>query len=528
MERLFNAVAAYCTQLISKGVVAMALFFLTSLSVNAQGYIDEMAEKLGQKYEAVEYCKYAEIYCVKQNDRWEFADAEGMLLTDMHLASVSSGWFSMTITVGGVEYKVEQPVEKGRLLVNRYGRYAYMDKKGKLLTPFIYDGSGDETYNAEESDEFIRVNAAAEDFLLKAENVSSLPYAEILNVLTPANVLLLNDEYSTELTERFSRYALNSPEETDKQKIEALFVVLYDNDDCSDDVLKCISAYRYRTATDDETKFHLMEDIAGRITEAEPYTICGNMLRSGKGCRQDIQAAIRYYEQAVIEEGWSPYAENARQALREIWQADSTRYENRYGMLLSRYDDFRFYSGYLFVRNDGLTGLCDSTFAEILPCRYKNVKSIIEPLYAVETAAGVQLVTVGGKELTDDKYDDMDIGRFRDSTYVVFVHKDERWGILNEQGKPMTSMVFDEVSMPFFSFVDSYPKLTKNEEQYELICAFKSKRAIVRQHGRYGLMDTEGNIVVPCRYAYIEPFDDGATSTQARTEDDVNVTIKIK
>lgn len=511
---------------------AFVLLMVPTTQVVAQKSVEEMDEiaaALGEKYEVVEYCPTQELFCVMQDDEWEFCDEQGTVLTEMHISHVERAWDYLTITVGGQQYKVEKPIENNRLLVNRYDRCAYMDMKGKLLTAFVYGTLGGEIYNAEESAELIRVNAAVESFLADTKYTTPAPVDGLLAVLTPENVNLLSDEFIETVMGRLYLHVINSPDQNDKAKIEALFDAVYCNENCSGNIVKLIAAYRYRTVTDDTVKFQLMKGVAERINDAETYTICGNMLRNGTGCEQNIPQAIYYYERAALDDGRDRYAENARQALRELWQSDSTRYENPYGRLLSRYEDFRVFQDYVFVRNGGYTGVCDETFTEILPCRYKTVKCLMPPLYAVEDYdGGVQLVTTGGKELTAPDYDDMLIMQYQDSTFIVFAEKDYKWGMIDREGKPVTPMVFDNVSMPFFSFGEVYPTITKDGEDFQLYRPYKSERAIVRKDGRYGLMDTDGSIVVPFQYTYIEPFAEGDTTTQATTENDTTTTIKLK
>lgn len=51
--------------------------------------------------------------------------------------------------------------------------------------------------------------------------------------------------------------------------------------------------------------------------------------------------------------------------------------------------------------------------------------------------------------------------------------------------------------------------------------------AVADANDRWGFIDKSGNVVVPCQYVYIEPFEDGATTTTAQTADDTQITIEI-
>lgn len=517
-----------------KFVLALAVALISSAQVAAQNSIEEMEEiasRLAEKYEDVESCMTYDglLFCVKKNDVWEFADTQGKLLTKMNISAVENNWASLVITINDKRYDVDRPLQDGRLLVSQYGRYAYMHKNGKLLTSFVYNSSGEEVFDSAESAEAIRVNDSVGNFIEEYRFALNPPAESLLDIVDASNVHLLIDDYAEQMTGGLVRYSLNNPDKIDKEKLGALFQTMYQNEDASFTTKKAIAAYFFQTAASDEERFRLIQDMANSSYDAESNTLCGDMLRNGQGCEQDVQAAIRYYENAVINGSRDASAENARQALRELWQSDSTRYENRYGRLLSCYDDFRVIQDYVAVKRNGLTGICDTTFTELLPCSYKSVKCLMDPLFAiVNFDDGVQLVRRGGEELTTNSYDDMLIVQYNlDNSFIVFAEKDNKWCILDAEGKSITPLVFDDVYMPYFSFGENYPTITKDEEMFDLFRIYKSQRAIIRQNDLYGLMDTNGNIVVPCQYATIEPFEDGATTTKAQNEDDTWVTIDL-
>lgn len=508
----------------------ISLLLLVAGNLSAQDD-EDIVNRLMEKYEDVASCMMVDgMYGVKKDGIWEFSDAQGKILTDMDITELDDSWTTFTITVNGQKYEVETPIENGRLLVNRYKRYAYMDRKGKLLTPFIYDYNGEKNFDAAESTEAIRINDIVGDFIEDYKYSSNPPVDKLLDMVTPSNINLLIDDYIEKVSGGLVRYALNNPDKVDKKKLEALFDVMYSNENLDVSTAKAIAAYRYQTSDNDEARFKLLQDMARRFNDAEVYTLCGDMLREGRGCTKNVQEAISFYEKAAIDDSRDKYAENARQALRELWQSDSTRYDNRYGRLLSCYDDFHVIQDYVMVRRGGFTGVCDSIFTEVLPCCYKSVKCLMDPLYAVVTFDdGVQLVKRGGEALTTDNFDDMLIVQYnQDNSFIVFAEKDYKWCMIDSVGKNITPLVFDNVYMPFFSFGETYPTITKDDEEFDLYRIYKSRRAIIRQNDLYGLMDTNGDIVVPCQYAHIEPFEDGVTTTEARTKDDTWVTIELK
>ena len=507
------------------------IFFLSvfpTVQVAAQEEYEEVVKRLEKKFDAVEHNIFrdTDVYCVKKNNVWEFADEKGKLLTNMHITDVENNWFTLTITINDVKYDVVSPFADGKMLVSRYDRYAYMDKKGKLITNYIYDYSGDETYEESASTEYILINDLTAAFLeIPQDDVTSSTFNEYISLLNMSNALMLTETHAEALTEFIYDYTSEHLDEVDKSGIDKLYELMYSKKDATSNTLKAITGYRLHTATSNEEKFTLLEKLIKRVDDAETFACLGALLLEGKGCQKDVQRAINCFEKAT-EEQYDRYADIAKQQLRKLWQSDGAKYKNPYGELLTRYDNFTRYELFIEVEKDGLKGICDTMFTEVLPCKYENVEEGLPPYYVIKTDNGLQLVTTGGKALTADNYDGMRLLKSKDDYFYCFVQRNDKWGILDEQGNTVTSMVFDDVRVSTFLFISV--SLTKDGEDYMLIERFRNGRAIVFQNGLNGLMDTNGNIVVPCVYKEIEAFKDGDTTTEATTQDDRIVTIKIK
>ena len=138
------------------------------------------------------------------------------------------------------------------------------------------------------------------------------------------------------------------------------------------------------------------------------------------------------------------------------------------------------------------------------------------PLFVVKNIDDERIIVkTGGEPLTSESYDDVELLRDKNGVSVAFVQKDDKWGIVDEEGSTVTPMVFDEIHVPFFSLPYNYPTITVGGMEYELITLFCNNRAIVTHDGLYGIMGNDGKIVVPCSYTSIEEFDEGRTNTRA-------------
>lgn len=492
----------------------------------------DIAQELAKKYEEVEYSYNSKVFCVKKNGKWEFADEKGKILTKMNISEASGEYDCVNFTINNIQYKAEYPFESGKLLVSRYNRYAYMNRQGKLLTSFIYDSSGDVIYDEVESGELIMVNDFVEAFLqnhpVDEDNVDPSTFNEFITILNISNAQLLTDDNAEAVTAFIYHYTENNLSDVDKPSIDKLCELIYGMKNSTSKTLKAITGYRINSTTEEREKFRLIQDLNKRVEDSETYTYLGLMLHAGKGCQQDVQRGINCFEKA-INDGFfdDEYKAMARQSLRQIWLSDSTRYKNPYGRMLTKYDLVRKYSEYIIVRKGDLIGCCDTLFNEILPCRYKDIEAY-HPLYAVETDNGWQLVTIGGKELIVDFYQSIRILKYSDNSYMIFVQRDNKWGVVDEHGNVVTAMVFDDVTIPLVFFGNVYPTIKIDDDEYKLCRPFKGGRVIVEQYNLYGIMDTNGNIVVPCQYKEINDFEEGDTTTLATTYEDRIVTIKIK
>ena len=529
-------------QILCKAVLlACILLSTTATQTWAQDDVSQIVDQLREKYEEVQYT-YNEVYCAKINNSWEFVDAKGKVLTNMGISEVIDKVSGLEITVNGKRYIAEKPVSNNQMLVNRYGRYAYMNLQGKLLTDFVLNEEGEDTYDKKESENIIKTNEIVEqleDAFIVVDTTMTYGVEKcnkVIAQLSKHDPLLLSTDNAETLTACIYQVAKKYSDKLDKKAIASIYDALYKSPHSNDNTIKAIAGYRMQLA-DDMEDFKIVSEIVDRVGDEESHYVYAEMLANGRGCTQDIPQAIHYYQKAANDNMFpGSYAEAAKQALRTLWHNHGNAYNNPYGHLLTRYDDYILVPTflvsddrqYILVKKGWAIGLCDSTFNEVLPCKYNSIENMHHPLYVVRTENGMQLITQGGKTLTDDNYEDIKL-YYSDETqqFTVLAQSGEKWSILDQQGKTIVPPLFDEIDVAY-NFGSTFPIVKKGDKAYVIHRPFRNQRAIVVENEHYGLMDTNGKIVVPCKYTNIEDYQEGATTTKATQQDGRTINISLK
>lgn len=134
---------------------------------------------------------------------------------------------------------------------------------------------------------------------------------------------------------------------------------------------------------------------------------------------------------------------------------------------------YSFHEGLARVCKDNKYGFIDKLGHEIIPCKYDD---------ADDFDGGVAIINIGGKEGGIDKNGSIvipviyDIIHWSTKDSLLPAKKDEKWGYINRQGEIAISFEYDDCNR------------------------FKEGRAEIRQNGKIGFIDENGNIVIPCQY----------------------------
>lgn len=232
---------------------------------------------------------------------------------------------------------------------------------------------------------------------------------------------------------------------------------------------------------------------------------------------------------------------------------------NRYGLMNERLDIVteEFYDsicsvhdGLIQVAMDGRYGLLDATGREVLNCMFDRIEPFVEDrarvkagtMYGLIDRAGrlvlpciytqirechgsntyivtklgrVGVVDKDGKRLIRTEHDEivsMD-GR------ILQVSRDNKTGFYDAAGNPTTELKYGLIRKlsPLLACVEENGRyglvsLRTGQEicpcRFDRVESFADDYALVRD-GKWGYIDTEGNIAIPCRYDEAKPFADG-------------------
>ncbi len=353
-----------------------------------------------------------------------------------------------------------------------------------------------------------RIDAVWKD--VNADNNDS--YKTLMKDLKPDHIKYLECEQCDKLVKMICYMRVNGEYDTDTDI--RLFDAIVEANMCYES-LSFITAYYDNYNLFPEKKFIVLK----QLTEDFDFTTFtgyhyGKALVNGDGCTKDVQAGIDKLVKTT-QLARDDFASKAKELLVELWKKDGNKYNNMLGRLCTEYSDaMKVWDQYYWVYDETTlkVGLLDSLAKEVLPMKYNDVNNKLDYLFVVTTDNGEELVTYGGKVISEKAYRKIDLGKFADGSYFISVSDGDNYGLLNADGTLATDMVFYDISLPFFSF--QKPSLTlfvdDNENpliQYTIEEAFKQGFAIVSYEDKYGVMDKTGKLVVKCVYDHIQRLD---------------------
>ena len=136
----------------------------------------------------------------------------------------------------------------------------------------------------------------------------------------------------------------------------------------------------------------------------------------------------------------------------------------------------------LVLKNDKV-GFIDSNGKEVIPCKYDNdtLSTFYREGYAVVVKDGKQgIINTSGEEVVPCIYDYIDYNF--DKQQFISASLDDKFGFISLTGDKGIPFCFDET----WSFGNS-------ETKYGAVCL----------HGKWGLINAEGKIVLPMQYEYL-------------------------
>ncbi len=453
---------------------------------------DKIVEQLRQKYGEVEY--FSNVFFVKQNGVWEFVDENGNLLTNIHMENVESNYLYADLTIKGKKYSVFSPYDDGRVLVERYGRFAYMDRNGNL-TPFIYDEEG-ENANVTPAVATAIINTS-DQIMQVSQEVGRGKYSSVKALEKSIDLELagkLSSEVADSLLVLLCKTYDNSPKDIDMKTAEDLFDATIAP--CGQAGCEAVLAYYKSNGLDQKRRLGYVRQLADDYGQYHANEMMGDILVEGALCPKDIQGAIDYYKK-VIDADSQDFGESSRKKLADLWNKYGTQYDNLLGKLCAENESVEYFNDEYYVLTNGSQKmLVDKQCQEILPKGEYDIYAVVKDYFIIgDEMSGVQLVKKGGKPVFNQKFED--IKSITDDDDIQFVvKKDGKWGFYDKDGKAVTSMIFDDYSSGY----STNPYVELNEEEYAIFSLFNNGMMILEKDDKMGCLDTNGNVVIPFVY----------------------------
>lgn len=453
---------------------------------------EKIAEQLRQKYGEVE--NFNDVFLVKQNGAWEFADENGGILTNMRIENIENLSNYANLTIKGVKYSVFSPFDDGKVLVERYGRFAFMDRDGNV-TPFIYDVEGEKT-DLEPEDAAAFINTS--DKILKVYRQVDLGNFSSVKALVKGLDVDMAGKLSTDIADSLlvllCKTYDNSPKDIDMLVAEDLFAATIEP--CGQEGCETVLAYYESHGLDKQKRFDYVRQLADVYHVNYALVLFGDFLTGGDLCPKNIQGAINSYLE-VMESKDPDYCEIAHDKLAELWKKYGTQYDNQLGKLCAENEHVEYFrDDYIMLINDGQTMLIDRDYHEVLPRGDYEIISNYEDHFVIgDESSGYQLVRKGGKPVLKGKYEEIKMVN-NDEDHQVIAKRNGKWGVYDKEGKPITSMIFDDYTGSDFG----NPKLAINGEEYTIFSLFNDGMMIVDKDDKQGCINTEGKMVLPFVY----------------------------
>lgn len=146
------------------------------------------------------------------------------------------------------------------------------------------------------------------------------------------------------------------------------------------------------------------------------------------------------------------------------------------------YDDYETdtKSGYLEVRQGNLYGLIDTLNNIVVPVQYTTLKEVAPKLYSYgNKTEGYGLIHQNGKVAIQNKYS-IPIYRLGSTPYLI-LKQENKYSFINNDGVLMFTKEYDLLRVTFYS-----------------------KKILIKEKGKYGLLDENLNAILPLEYSFIK------------------------
>ena len=191
-------------------------------------------------------------------------------------------------------------------------------------------------------------------------------------------------------------------------------------------------------------------------------------------------------------------------------------------ILAPKYDDIAWnWLPPTIARLNGKWGFLDSNAREVTPFKYDSIYAFNAKIIPVEINGKWSFIKTTGKEISPFIYDNIE---FR-NLYVCRVFRDGKYGIFDSSEKEIAPAIYDSIGcwQDTFSFnlngkwgfMDIKGKILL-APTYDSVSCFINGVASVRLHGRWGFINKNCELVIPCQYPFdaINPFKEGLAAVR--------------
>jgi len=240
----------------------------------------------------------------------------------------------------------------------------------------------------------------------------------------------------------------------------------------------------------------------------------------------------------INKEGKKPFefkydaANHFSEGLAVVWKDGKSGYIDTHGKeviaLTDKYSYDNFSEGLAAVSQSDKYGFIDKNGNIVIPIKYEvqsemgETSSFHEGLAMIINNGKCGFIDTKGTEVISCKYDNA--SDFSEGLSCVM--KGEKYGYIDKSGKEIIPFVFDSAG----SFSEGFAIVNKGDKDYFInkegneafSCAYDGRLenfhnglAVVTNYREgdfiYGVIDTSGKEIVPCKYAYMGTFSEGLT-----------------
>ncbi|MBO5348820.1 MAG: WG repeat-containing protein [Clostridia bacterium] len=232
---------------------------------------------------------------------------------------------------------------------------------------------------------------------------------------------------------------------------------------------------------------------------------------------------VRDYRNYNFDHGIQYYGFNEELCLTEIGFIDKT------GKIMidnTNYTPVRNFSeGLAPVYKDKKYGFIDVNGNVVIDFQYDKVYDFSEGLACVGKDGKFGYINTKGETIIDFQYDDPSI---RSGAYIsgkdfglfikgiACVKKDGKFGYIDTKGNVLVDFEFsfgysfyDGIALTSKGYIDKNGDVVIDETNYSATSSFSNELAVAERDGKYGYIDTKGNVIIDFKYDYAYKFSDG-------------------